>query len=328
MTGHRSASMAVGIVGTCSSAMMFYFCITLCRVRSRRRNRNEELFLTDQAFWICFADLCWSLCWSATGLFRVLHPNWHWNTETASWMCLFEGVILEWAGSFTILWYIFISVSVFVMLLKGINPILRMLRIQQIVGVILPTIGVVVPLAMHDYGPDTTDADESIECWIKYPDMQFYLFNIFIVISLICDILLLVYIACKFSSLPASIKKLLLRISIFLILSVVLYVPPIVYRLYNVIQNTGSPPKRWLGEMHNISLASLGIANVVLWGTTSTPIGPWCNQLLIVNLSSSTSSNAPLLKADVLNSNKEFGVRTFPDQRPEERESSCDLQNV
>lgn len=167
---------------------------------------------------------------------------------------------------FTNIWYIFLALSMLVMLRgKGIKSIERTLCLQQVIAVTFPTITSLIMLFMGMYGP--VDDRQQVECWVKKPKYQLFYYT-FVIISILLDIVLLCYTVIVLKGLPSSIRGLLRRVMMFVMCDLVVYTIPVISRAYGIVE--GEKPPFALGAAHNIMLASLGLMNGIIWGTMAT----------------------------------------------------------
>jgi hypothetical protein len=147
---------------------------------------------------------------------------------------------------------------------RGVRVIVRTLRWQQITAIIIPAVTSVTLLATGMYGP--LQDRQQIECWITKPIYQLF-YYVLVFISVICDVALLCYTLIVLKTLPETIKGLLRRVLLFVVCDLVVYTIPMISRGYGIF---GYKPPYWLGALHNMLLASIGLVNAIIWGTIST----------------------------------------------------------
>eukprot|EP01084_Bolivina_argentea_P261084 441080_1 len=137
---------------------------------------------------------------------------------------------------------------------------------QYAIIIIIPMICCIVPIlfaGINVYGAYNNNNSADKQCWLRKKQWQL-IFVFAILLSLIFHYIVLGIFCCKsknaMSSQYGSIIKRLMR---FVIVYTILRALPAIERIWEVVSD--SSPPLWLVMSHHICIASVGIANAVVW---------------------------------------------------------------
>jgi len=176
------------------------------------------------------------------------------------------------------LWYIALSSSVLYMIkdvkwfFTGISDLQYTLSSQTTVTFVLAVISTVIP--WQSYGELEGYEYDDRYCWIMDTHYQLILY-MWVVISMLTDLVLMFYAMRsrrRYKQSQAEISdrvtlhvKFMHRLYYLVIVDIVVWILPLVYRVYILLEKT---PQWWLRDIHNILLVCLGIMNAIIWSTT------------------------------------------------------------
>ena len=124
------------------------------------------------------------------------------------------------------------------------------------------------PIIGDTYGYVTNPNGPEFECWIKNSSYQLCLY-IPVSIYLLFSICLMIY--CIYAGYKKQLSTLHVRIICFTIVFVIVWIGPVIDRVYSVLQVHQTTPDipQFIVWWHDIGLGSSGWTNALVWGTSN-----------------------------------------------------------
>eukprot|EP01084_Bolivina_argentea_P190014 326651_1 len=257
----------LGATSVCGALYIIQGCIRIRQTFSKNSS-NRPLFMINHVLWMSFCDVLqqgWiSFSWLPVGF------DGSWNANWPPIACKLTGTFAQYFLTASASWNFVIAICLMRMLRATPCYVLAdELIYHHIFAWTVPLILCILPW-IHDAYGYTKNIElkyglHEFECWIHGGPYQLCLYAPAMIYVFIAFTLLI------FTFFQQKAKKInnastSLRLAAYTIIFVVTWTFPILLRLYGMI--THLPPPTFIVWAHHISIASIGIGNAMIWGTS------------------------------------------------------------
>lgn len=250
-------------------------------IKSSSRLKHERpVFLTDYVFWMSCCDLFqqfyYGLALSSVGFDSNYNANWD------DWICQTIAMIQQFCLVASATWNFLIAVCLLRILLGKIElyQFEKELKWHHLFVWSIALICCIIPWFGDTYGY-VSNVEENygfkqFQCWINHHETQLCLYApIFIYVTFATFLLFVIiyrnrndaFITNKKSKGKGKGRGTALRLSMFTVVFVVTWMCPFILRVRGIFSDKEAPAV--LVWMHHIGFASIGLANAIIWGLSS-----------------------------------------------------------